>query len=68
MLLFGSFQNNLDIGLPHRLSQIPMHEEATASIQKAAQAIEGPADVDIGNIDVPVLVRLQRLLEAGPLA
>jgi hypothetical protein len=34
------------------------HEEATASIQNAAQVIESPVDVDIGNIDVPVLERL----------
>src|ERR1022692_3622924 len=68
VLFLGSLQNYLDVGLLHRLPQIPMHDRTTVPVQNAAQVIEGPADVDIGNIDVPMLMRLERLLEAGPLA
>ena len=39
-----------------------MHEETTEPIQNAAQVIEGAAQVDVGNVDMPVLMRLQRLL------
>jgi hypothetical protein len=60
--------DHFNIGFLHRLPQIPMHEETTVPIQDTAQVIEGSADVDIGNIDMPVLVWLQRLLKAGPLA
>ena len=49
-------------------SRIPMHEETAEPVQNTAQVIEGAAQVDIGNVDMPVLVRLQRLLETTPLA
>jgi hypothetical protein len=39
-----------------------MHEETTESIQNAARVIEGAAQVDVGNVDMPVLMGLQRLL------
>src|SRR5260370_2060370 len=68
VLLLRSLENYLDVGLPHRLSQIPMHDRTTVPIQNAAQVIEGPAHVDIGDIDVPMLMRLERLLKTGPLA
>jgi hypothetical protein len=42
-----------------------MHEETAEPIQNAAQVIEGAAQVGVGNVDMPVLVRLQRLLETG---
>ena len=45
-----------------------MHEETAEPIQNAAQVIEGAAQVDVGNVDMPVLVRLQGLLETGLLA
>jgi hypothetical protein len=65
VLLLGSLQDHFDIGFSHRLTQIPMHEETTESIQNAAQVIEGAAQVDVGNVDMPVLMGLQRLLETG---
>ena len=45
-----------------------MYEETAEPVQNAAQVIEGAAQVDVGNVDVPVLMRLQWLLETGPLA
>jgi len=45
-----------------------MHEETPEPIQNAAQVIEGAAQVDVGNVDMPVLMRLQRLLETSSLA
>jgi hypothetical protein len=33
-----------------------MHEETTEPIQDAAQVIEGTAQVDVGNVDMPVLI------------
>jgi hypothetical protein len=67
VLLLGSLQDDFDISFSHGLTQIPMHEEATEPIQNAAQVIEGAAQVDIGNVDMPVLMWLQRLLETGSL-
>ena len=59
-------QNDLDVGLGHRLAQIPVHDGAAVAVQHAAQVVERPADVDVGNVDMPMLVRLRRLLEARP--
>jgi hypothetical protein len=44
-----------------------MHEETTESIQNAAQVIKGAAQVDVGNVDMPVLMGLQRLPKPVPL-
>ena len=52
-------QDDLDFRLGHRLAQIPMHDEAAVAVQHAAQVVERAADVDVGNIDVPMLVRLR---------
>src|ERR1700735_5242283 len=45
-----------------------MHDRPTISIQHAAQVIERARQIDVGNIDVPVLVRLERLFEPRPFA
>jgi len=68
VLLLSSLQDQFDISLSQGLTQIPMHEETTEPIQNAAQVIEGAAQVDVGNVDMPVLMRLERLLETGSLA
>ena len=44
-----------------------MHDRTTVTIQNDAQVIEGSTEVDVGNINLPMLMRLRRLLEAGPL-
>src|ERR1700736_4913397 len=43
-----------------------MHNRPTISIQHTAQVVERARQVDVGNIDVPVLVRLRRLLKPRP--
>src|ERR1035438_3315694 len=44
-----------------------MHDRTTVTVQNAAQVIEGPTEVDVGNIDMPMLMRLERLLKASAL-
>src|SRR5215813_5240340 len=60
----GALQDDLDVRLGHRLPQIPVHYVATAAVQNAAQVVERPADVDVRHVDMPVLMRCQRLLKA----
>jgi hypothetical protein len=60
VLFLGSLQNHFDISFSHGLTQIPMHEETTEPIQNAAQVIERAAQVDVRNVDMPVLMRSQR--------
>jgi hypothetical protein len=45
-----------------------MHDRTTAPVQNAAQVIERATDVDVRNIDIPVLMWAERLLEAGSVA
>src|SRR6202521_2709810 len=63
----GALQDDLDVRLGHRLPQIPVHDVATAAVVNAAQVVERPADVDVRHVDMPVLIRCQRLLKARAL-
>ena len=65
VLLLGSLQDHFDTGFSHGLTQIPMYEETTEPIQNTAQVIEGATQVDVGHVDMPVLMRL---FESGSLA
>src|SRR5690349_11094590 len=62
--LLGALQDDLDVRLRHRLPQIPVHDVATAAVQNAAQVVERPTDVDVRHVNMPVLMRCQRLLKA----
>ena len=42
-----------------------MRDVAAGSVENTRQVIERPGNVDVGNIYMPVLVRLERLLKAG---
>src|SRR5215831_12991506 len=64
--LLGPFQNDLNVGLGHRFPQIPMNQETAVAIQDAAKVVERRANIQVGNIDMPVLVRLRRLFKPGP--
>ena len=68
VLFLGAFENYFDIRFPHRLAQVPMHEESAEPVQNAAQVEERAAQVDVGKVDMPVLMRSQWLLETAPLA
>src|SRR6516165_2985133 len=66
ILLFGTFQNDLNVGFRHRLPQIPMNQETAVAVQDAAQVVERRANVQVGNIDMPMLVRLRLLFKTRP--
>ena len=51
----------------HRLADLRVADEQAIVLQDAAKEVERPADIDMGHIDVPVLMRPHRLLEALPL-
>jgi len=56
--------DRLDLSLGHALANLPVDDEPAATVQKAAEVIEGASDVDVRDIDVLVLVRLHGLLKA----
>ena len=54
--------DELDVGLGHRLAQLPV--DAAVAVEHGAQVVERPADVDVGDVDVPVVVRAEGLDES----
>src|SRR5262249_23769402 len=57
-----------DMGLGDGLTYVPMDQESATTIQQAAKRVEGAGDIDVGDIDMPVLVRSERLHKALALA
>ena len=57
VLFLGSLKDDFYVSFGHLLSDLPMDDGAAASIEEAAQVVEGAADVEVRNIDVPVFVR-----------
>ena len=49
-------KNDFDFGFGHRFPQIPMNDRTAEAVQNAAQIVERAAHVDVGNIDMPMLV------------
>ncbi len=54
----GTLQDNFDILLCHFLPQFPMNDLTVTTVQNASQVIEGGENIDIGNINIPVFMRL----------
>ena len=52
------------VSLGHPLAKIPMNQETAVAIQDAAQVVERRANVQVGNIDMPM--RLRRLFKTHP--
>src|SRR5438874_447135 len=56
--------DRLDLGFGHALTDLPVDDEPAAAIEQAAEGEERAGDVDVGDVDVPVLMHAERLLEA----
>src|SRR5579872_2054172 len=63
-LLLGPLQQDFDIRLAHGFPQAPIHDVAAGSVQNRAQVVERAMNVDMRDVDMPVFMRPQRLLEA----
>lgn len=60
----GSLQDDLHVFFVHRLAQLPVHDVAAASIKDATQITKRAAQIDVGDIDMPVLMDSERLNKA----
>src|SRR5260221_12759996 len=60
------FDDRLDLGFGHALTDLPVDDEPAAAVEQAAEVEEGAGDVDVGDVDVPVLMHPEWLLEAFP--
>ena len=61
----AALEDDFDVGLSHCLAQFPVDDCARTAVEQRAEVEKGPGDVDVGDIDVPVLMRGKRLHEAG---
>ena len=63
----GALDDGFHVVFLHLFSDLPVDNEAAAAIEDAAEEVKGPGDVEVTDIDVPVLMRQQGLHKAGPL-
>lgn len=66
-LLQSLLQDEFDLELLHGFAEIPVDDESAHAIEDGDQEVERSLDIDVGDIDVPVLVSLERLHESGSL-
>ena len=66
-LLSGALEDELDVGLLHRFADLVMDDGARGAVEDRAEVVERAENVQVGDVDVPVLVRSLRLDEAAPL-
>ena len=57
--------DGFDFALLHGFADLPVDDEATGAIEDTAEEVKGTGDVEVADIHVPLLMRLQRLDEAG---
>src|SRR5215208_16201 len=65
--LASAQQDALNVDLGHRLADLPVHDGPAGAVEDRAQVVERSAQVEVGNVDVPVLMGPQGLDEASPL-
>jgi hypothetical protein len=60
--------DGLDVLFAHGLADLPVDDGAAEPIQDRAEIVERAADVEVGDVDVPMLVGPRGLMEALALA
>ena len=65
VLLQGLLHDHLDLLFLHGFPQFPVDNRAAVAVEDAGEVVERTVDVDVGHINVPVLMRLQRLHKPG---
>src|SRR5262249_26597312 len=61
----GTLDDLLDVRLGHGLTDLPVDDGPAVTVEQAAQVVERSPEVEVGDVYMPVVVGLQRLLEAG---
>src|SRR3972149_8564503 len=58
--LLGPLQDQLDVGLGHGSSDVPVNDGAAEAIEHTREVIEGSTQIQVRNIDVPVFMKSHR--------
>ena len=67
-LLLGPLHDDFRVVFRHPLADFPVDDVAAVAVEDADQEVERAGDVQVRNVDVPVLVRAAGLDEARALA
>jgi hypothetical protein len=65
--LAGALNDRFDVGLSHVGPDLPVHDGTAEAVEQAAQEEKRSAHVDVGNIDVPVLMWAKGLIKTAAL-
>jgi hypothetical protein len=63
-LLPCPLDDDLHVLLGHLFADFPVDHESAIAVENAAQVVKGAADVQVGDVDVPMAVSTARLMEA----
>jgi hypothetical protein len=66
-LLACALDEDLDLLLGHRFVDLPMDDGATVAIEKRGQVVESAADIEVGDVHVPMLMGFEGMLESSSL-
>src|SRR5579871_913249 len=64
----GALQDGFHVDFLHLVADFPVDEEAAVAVEDRAQEVERAGDIEVADIDMPLLMRLEGLHEAGALA
>jgi hypothetical protein len=56
--------DGVDFLFLHRLANLPMDNRPAVAVEHGAEEVEGARDIEVGDVDVPVFVGMERLHEA----
>ena len=65
MTLACSLEDGFNLALLHGFADFPVDDGPAIAVENAAQEVESAGNVEVADIDVPVLVRLEGLHEAS---
>ena len=65
MGLAGALQNDFHVGFLHFLADFPVNDVSAAAVEHGAEEVKRAGDVEVADIDVPVLVGLEGLDKTG---
>jgi len=60
----GALDNGLHVRFLHFFADFMMDDEAAVAVENGAKEVEGAGDIEVAEIDVPLLMSLERLDEA----
>ena len=63
----GALEDGFDVFFLHFFADFVVNDVSAAAVEDGAEEVESAGDIEVADIDVPVLVWLEGLDEAGPL-